>query len=177
MKLEEINWPVFVLKDEKPVVKDSIIGYSSAMMNLDTNEVVESIEVVDDKNIPGNSLGMRRLNLVVKGASLFSLKKAIYMLGDLVRLVTGRKTWLIDSQGNLFNYIKSTRAPLTCHKIKKVLHATTAGYILEIEGINERFKLLNDTRKCMYVGIITYNRKRILYGLYEKMFKKTYRLI
>lgn len=179
MKLETINWPVYLLKYGKPPITfDKVSAYISNSVSVDSEELNYDILIIDDKNIVGNTLGERRLRLRAKGdVNLYPLRRAIYMVGDLIRLTTGRKSWAIDSNGIVFNYVKTIRAPLTCHKILKVLRVSTGGYSLEVEGIQERFKILNEVKDCKYAGIISYNRKKILYGLYEEKFKKTNRAV
>lgn len=179
MRLETINWPVYVLKDDKPpVTVDKVSAYIANSVSIDTGELNHNILVIDDKNIAGKNLGERRLRLRANGnVNLYPLRRAIYMLGDLIRLTVGKKSWAIDSNGVIFNYLKTTRASMTCHKILKVLRVSTGGYSLEVEGISERFKILNEIRDCKYAGIISYNRRNILYGLYEYQFKKTSRSV
>lgn len=177
MKLEEIIWPVFQLKSEQPLSSQGVSGYLKHMLDTEELDIYSNILVIDDKNITGDTLGVRRLKLMLEGVSLYPLTKAIYMLGDLIRLTKGRKSWSIDNSGKVFNYIKTFRAPLSCHKILQVLRVSSGGYILELEGIGERFKILNEVKDCKYAGIITINRRKILYGLYIDKFKKTYRLV
>lgn len=177
MKLETISWPVFQLKNEKPLYYNKVYAYPDIKINLDDGDLTHNILIIDDKNIVGNSLGERRLKLLSNNVKLYKLTKAIYMLGDLIRLTKGTKSWSIDSSGTVFNYIKTVRAPLTCHKIKKSLRVPTGGHVLELEGISERFKIMNELADCKYAGVITINRHRILYGLYNEIFKRSHRLV
>lgn len=177
IQLEKIDWPVFLLKKEKPVIYNKITGYLKHSLVIDNNEINSEFLVIDDKNIEGDSLGSRRLKLLHNNVKLFKLRKAIYMIGDLVRLTSGKKSWAIDNSGTVFNYIKTVRAPLTCHKIVKILRVPTGGLILELEGLSERFKILNSLQNCKYAGILRFNKTMILYGLYETPFKSTYRMI
>lgn len=177
MKLEEIHWPVFLLKGEEPYISNGISMYGSALYDTELNKEVYKFKVIDDKNIPGNTLGERRLQMSMRKIPLYNLKKAVYSLGDLLRISSNPNLWLIDSIGTLFKYKKSVRAPLTCHKIVKVLRNSKGMCIIELEGIHERFKIMNDIKECKYAGLITINKRYILYGLYEIPFKRTYRKV
>ena len=178
MKLETINWPVFLLKDRPPITADGVSAYITNSVSVDTGALNYNILIIDDKNIVGKTLGERRLKLrASECVSLYPLRRAIYMLGDLIRLTVGKKSWAIDSSGVIFNYMKTIRASMTCHKILKVLRVSTGGYSLEVDGISERFKILNEVRDCKYAGIISYNRRNILYGLYREKFNKTTRSV
>lgn len=178
MKLEKINWPVYLLKDRAPVTHEGVSAYITHSINVDTEKVNNNILIIDDKNIVGNSLGERRLKIKANDyARLYPLRRAIYMLGDLIRLTVGKRSWAIDSSGVIFNYIKTIRAPMTCHKILKVLRVSTGGCSLELDGISERFKIMNEVKDCKYAGVISFNKKNILYGLYEEKFEKTTRSV
>ena len=83
MRLETINWPVYVLKDDKPpVTVDKVSAYIANSVSIDTGELNHNILVIDDKNIAGKNLGERRLRLRANGnVNLYPLRRAIYMLG------------------------------------------------------------------------------------------------
>lgn len=177
MKLEEIHWPVFLLRGEDPITHNGVCMYGRLVYDIELEIYRHQFRIIDDKSIPGGTLGERRLHLSTRKVPLYRLNKAVYSVGDLLRLTSNTKPWVIDSSGILFKYKRKIRAPLTCHKITKVLRNSKGTYILELEGIPERFKLLNDVQDCKYAGVLTINRKYILYGLYEESFKKTFRKV
>lgn len=176
MKLEEIHWPVFLLKNEPPITVDGISMYGFVDYDAEGDRYVSKYIIIDDKSIQGDTLGIRRLKLKLQNVPLYRINKAIYSVGDLIRLASTRP-WIIDSKGTIFKYEKKVTAPLTCHKIQKILRSDKGMYILQLEGVPERFKILNDVKNCQYAGVLTINNKRILYGLYEKEFKKTRRKV
>lgn len=176
MKLEEIHWPVFPLRKDDPIILDNISMYGKLVFDTELDTFIHKYYIIDDKDIPGDTLGSRRLLLKQLKIPLYKLTTAIYSIGDMLRTMINNP-WFIDHRGYIFKYKKQASAPLTCHKIIKILRGTTGVCIIELEGINERFKLLNDTKDCGYAGVITINKKHILYGLYDKPFKKSYRKI
>lgn len=179
MNLTEIVWPVFRLGEHKPIVEDKVTFYSKEYIDKDSLNTHIGFRLIDDKNIDQPTLGLRRLQLKYNlgEARLFSIRKAIYFLADLIKLAKPT-TWFIDNHGKLFQYKKITRAKLICKKIIRVLPATNLGCILEIEGIQQRFKSLRHPQNGeRYAGILQWGLGYILYGLYLDPFKDTHRLI
>lgn len=176
MELNLITWPVYWLGNLDLKKEGTSIYVENEYLNTETLETHINKLVIDDVSVVGSSLGKRRLKLL-KTCNLFPISKSLYFLGDLIKLATN-KTWFIDSRGVTFTYKKTTRAKLTCHKIKNILPAIGMGAILEVEGIPQRFKVIyrpfNDES---YVGVLTTNNSYILYGLYEEPFKNSYRKI
>lgn len=178
MNLAEIAWPVYRLGEHKPYTEDKVIFYSKEYIDKLSLESKVSIRVVDDKNIQEPTLGLRRLRIRTSNlVKLFKIKAAIYFLADLIKLAKPT-TWFIDSQGRLFQHRKMTRAKLVCRKIKQVLPVTGLGCVLEVQGINHRFKSIRRPNNGeQYAGILQWGLGYILYGLYLDPFPDTHRLI
>lgn len=71
--------------------------------------------VLDEKNMPGDTLGIRRLQSARK--DLFPLKQ---MIRDLPSFIRAKKKFFIDSKGIPFEYQKTTNSKLKCYKIKRI---------------------------------------------------------
>lgn len=178
IQLQEISWPVFRLGEKEPQQESGITFYSTEYVE-DTGEITNSrtFRVVDDRNLPGESLGRRRLSLKGGGVTLFPLRTAIYFLVDLIKL-SKSTTWWIDSSGRVFQHKKTTRAKLRTFKLKQVLPAHGLGCVLEIEGLVTRFKSISRPEPTQhYVGILSFNKVDLLYGFFEKPIKETWRLV
>lgn len=170
MKITEISWPVYKLKDTRPQEEDGVIFYfhSSSEKNI--------LYIIDDKSIPGDTLALRRLQLKAKEAPLFKIKYSLFFLADLIKLAK-KGTWFIDSTGKVFQYTKTVRAALSFHKISNVIRDIGCT-LIEVEGSIIRHKSLfppSNTQK--YAGILTMGRIQILYGFYEEKQKTTYRKV
>jgi hypothetical protein len=178
MNIQQIVWPVFRLGEHKPQESMGILFYSKQYVDKDATNLRIGLRVVDDKNIPAATLGLRRLRLKQnKETKLFPIKQAIYFLADLIKLAKPT-TWFIDSQGQIFQHRKLTRAKLVCKKIARVLPVTGLGCIIEVEGLAQRFKSLRHPDNGeRYAGILKWGLGYILYGLYLDPFKPTHRLI
>jgi hypothetical protein len=72
-------------------------------------------ELVDDRNMPGDSLGKRRLQTPFK--SLMRLRKSA---DNLIAIVKSGHRCFIDSNGIPFIYEKTESCALKYHKIRKV---------------------------------------------------------
>lgn len=178
MNLAEIVWPVFRLGEHRPLTENGIVFYSKEYVDTETGTARIGLRVVDDKTIDKPTLGLRRLELrKAKDKNMFVIKRAIYFLADLIKLAK-QTTWFIDNHGHLFQYKKITRAKLICRRITKVLPARELGCIIQVEGLDTRFKLLRHPNNGeQYAGILQWGLGYILYGLYLDPFKTTHRLI
>ncbi len=167
----EISYPVFRVGIDRPIVEEGVILY------IRKTEDGLKYKIVDDITLPEKTLALRRLKLLKQGIPLKRLSKAVFFLGDLVKLGTS-STWFIDSKGKIFTYKKVTSAKLISKKIIKVIPITTGGAILEVEGISSRFKCLFAPKPYQkYAGVLIYKLSYILYGLYSEPFSDTTRRI
>lgn len=154
-----------------------MLYYSNTYKNVDDNTMYTVVKLLDDKNIKQDTLSRRRLAMQGQGAPLYPLRKAAFFLGDFIKLAQSGY-WFIDVYGRLFTYKKSTRAKLTFHKIKKIIPGKATGSIIEVEGIPSRFKTLYIVKDYMtYAGILNYHGMSILYGLYDRPYKPSWRMI
>lgn len=159
--LASIQFPVYLLGTEKPEFEEDLCFYSRK------NKDEEYRLLVDDKYWHHQTLGMRRLKMTMHPdhEELFPIKDSIFFLGDLIKLATPQ-TWFIDDNGRVFNYTKSTFVELIIKPIKKVI-PILGGCILEIEGVETRFKCLYAPKLEKYAGLLKIGRGYILYGLYK----------
>lgn len=177
MNLSEIHWPVFRLGEHRPVEDSGVTFYSKEYEDLESGARSIGFRVVDDKDIAGDTLGARRLQLKASGVRLFHIKRAVYFLADLIKLAKST-TWFIDSSGKTFQYRKSASAKLTCHKVRKILPLPGMGVSVELEGIGSRFKsMYRPSPDQIYAGILHWGIGHILYGFYSEPFTSSYRRV
>ena len=179
IQLQTINWPVFRLGEKAPQQRDGVVYYSSEYEQDTDSELVVShtLRIVDDSNLPGPTLGRRRLQLKESRAAVFPLRTAVYFLADLVKLAKAT-TWWIDSSGQVFQHKKSTRAKLTTHKIAQVLPAAGLGCVLQVEGLVTRFKSIARPKpEEQYAALLHFGRVTLLYGFSTTPLKPTWRLV
>lgn len=92
-------------------------------------------KVLDNLNVNQPTLGLRRLHSPVK--ELFKLNKRIDGLEEFFRQKKKIK-WFIDTNGQIQEYVKTERAALKCHKIKRVIQKETYSLIM-LHGVNTPF--------------------------------------
>lgn len=178
MKLTEIAFPVYKLGSIEPI-RDSGELYFRKLRRLEDDSLVETKLVVDNRNLPGFTLAIRRLALLEdKEVQLYKLKSAIFFLADLLKLATP-KTWFIDANGKTFRYIKTHTVKLIFKPIKRIIPVLSGGAILEIEGLPSRYKCLaKPSEYKKYAGMLhTSSGAYILYGTYDELPKDTRRKI
>ena len=174
--LDQIVYPVFLLGAEQPKYVDGIVFYARRYIDEEGNET-GSISIIDDKNVPAPTLAKRRLKLMADEIKLKKLGKAVFFLGDLLKLAKPT-LWFIDSSGQVFKHVKSIRAKLEFRKIKQLHVIPTGGAIIEVEGIPSRFKSLYAPQLGeQYAGVLKLGMSYILYGVYETQHQDTWRMI
>lgn len=170
MQLDTIHWPVYLIGTDPIIEEDDMLFIEEA-----NGEVF----IIDDKSVPGNSIGMRRLNLASQEnpARLKKISMAIYYLADLIKFSDPNK-WFVDNNGSPFRYVKQTFYPLVCKKITKVKEIPTGGAMIEVEGMSHRFKTLHTPDPTMtHAGLILIGKGTVLYGLYPGTFETTRRKV
>lgn len=174
MELSDIAFPVYKLSHHKPFEMDGVVFF----INKYEKDGKEITTIVDDKNVPGETLAVRRLSLLKDKAPLHKLRVSIFFLADLIKLAKNG-IWFIDSRGRPFQYKKSKFVDLLFIKIKEVYAIPTGGSILLLEGLEQRFKTMYKvTPEFTYAGILALNSKsNILYGIYKDKPKDSKRKI
>ena len=132
-----------------------------------TDEVMEADgilwiedQVLDDKNMSGETLGKRRLQTPMK--SLYPLR---YMINDEIELIKHQGKFFIDSKGEFIIYEKTEKVQLKYHKILKVERLRGRG-IIKVKDIPFPFDVLRPTSsEEKWAGVLY--RKGIPWKLYE----------
>lgn len=101
-EVKKIKFPVYILPNGNWETADGILFLDN--------------EVVDDKNMPGLSLGIRRLQTPF--TELLALKHSIDSLIGILKQTN--KKCFIDSTGTPFIYQKTINAALKYYKIRKI---------------------------------------------------------
>lgn len=171
MKLSEIVFPVYKLAKQKPNEEEGVLFYlKSAVYNEIRCQVAQ---VIDDKNIPEDTLSRRRLRI----EKPFKLKCAIFFVGDLLKEAV-KHQWFIDSQGAIFTLNKTTRVPLVYKKITNIIRDVGVA-IIEVEDLPGRHMCLFPPMEGQtYAAFLRpTSRSYILYGFADKQYKDTFRKI
>jgi hypothetical protein len=148
--INTINFPVYIILSEN-------WDFSDGLLRLDG-------KVVDDKNMPGSSLGIRRIQSPFK--DLYPLPKQIEDIRGIVK--SGAKLF-IDSSGTLFQYEKKVFCQLKYYKIKKVTKKDTMS-VLWLHGVKFPFKIPRPpAADLQYAGVLHLNKLPwILYNYSEE---------
>lgn len=174
--LTEIQYPVFRLGEHPPTIKDGLTVYISHFVEEDDTERL-IYRIVDDKNLPGDTMAKRRILLAKSGVPLKKISRAVFFLGDLIKIAKS-STWFIDANGNVFNYKKTHKAKLTYKKITKLIAIPTGGSIVEVEDSLVRYKCLYSPKDTERYAIILIDKTMtILYGFSEIKAKDSWRMV
>jgi hypothetical protein len=170
--LSDIQFPVYLLGKEKPQELDGVLFYHRS--DKEGNDI---ILIVDNKNWHHETLAQRRLKVMMDCTKkLAKITHSIFYIADLIKL-SGPGVWFIDNNGKLFTYTKSKSVPLIFKEITKVTMVPLGGVILEVEGIETRFKCLYAPDNEKFAGLLKIGHGYILYGIYEEKPADTRRMI
>ena len=100
ISLLEIAYPVFRIGSERPMFEEGVVLYLHYGKNEDSAPIYY---IVDDTTLPGKGLAERRIQLMRQGIKLKKLSRAVFFLGDLIKVATA-STWFIDSNGTVLRY-------------------------------------------------------------------------
>lgn len=106
--------------------------------------------LVDDRNQPGTTLGVRRLQTPFE--DLYPLKRAVETPIALLKQPSN-KFW-VDKSGKMFYYTKTRMAKVKYRKIKKIERKITST-VVWLEGINHNFIVDRPPPDhCLWAGVL-----------------------
>lgn len=155
--LSKVQFPIFALENDNIEILDGIVWIDD--------------EVVDDRNMPGTTLGIRRIQSPM--TSKYPLKT---MLENYAQAIKYRGNVFIDSLGKLFIYEKIKRGKLKYHKIRKQEKKEIAT-VLWVRGVPFPFTLPRPLKSNQKWAGILYDNDFpwLLYETCEEQKKDTWR--
>lgn len=160
MELSSISFPVYPLDRYHAVVEE-----------LGVVHIYDDYGkfILDNKNLPGDSLGKRRLRILDKD-SLYHLGHAYFTLKDLIKYKQGNSNF-VDSNGKVFKYRKSSYVRLAYHRIASVVEVEDSVYI-QTTKYSALFRVPPELGimwyKDKYAGIIDLMGGQMLYDISEE---------
>ena len=120
--IKKLTFPVFILPNSNWQLVDGLL-------------LLDNI-VLDDKNMPGATLGIRRLQTPF--TEIVPLKHSIDSLIGILKQQNNKS--FIDSKGTPFIYQKTRNATLKHYKIRKIEQKEVAS-ILWLKGVKQPFTI------------------------------------
>jgi len=159
MIYDRLKFPIY------PIHTDEILSVDGLLWIED--------QVLDDRNMKGNTLGLRRLQSPMK--SMYPIK---YMIQDIPSYLAHQGKFYIDNSGYFFTKEKNTRVDLKYHKIIRVDQKDIAS-VLWIKDCPFPFTLTRPLRKDQSWAGILYRAgvPWLLYDTSSEKKKNTWRKI
>lgn len=133
--IHKIRLPAYILPSSNWHTQDGLVYVDNGL--------------VDDRNMPGATLGIRRMQTPQKG--LLPLKKSVT---NLLGLIQSKSHAFIDSKGMLFIYEKTKFCKLRYSRIRRVDRKGTASLVW-VRGIKSPFTVPRPPESGRtWVGII-----------------------
>ena len=125
-------------------------------------ETQSGVFILDNKNIKGDTLGSRRL--LLKNSPLYFPRTCILNASQLIK---SKHKLFIDSNGDVFKYIKTKTVPLKYFKIKEIIKNDNT-CILTFYKINHSIRLsCRIAYGLKYVGFLITHMGYITYEYSE----------
>ncbi len=139
-QIKRITFPVFKIEKEPEQQNDSSLTDGLLLWNG---------QVIDDRNMPGDTLGQRRLQSPF--TNLVPLRNC-YL--DHLGLIKSPEAMYIDTTGKIFVYKKTKFMKLVYYKIKRVDRKETHS-LLWVQGIKRPFTIPRPPHPAMqWVGLL-----------------------
>lgn len=157
--LTNLKFPVYPLRSNNWTILDGVV-------------FVEGL-VVDERNMPGKSLGIRRAQSGRR--DLYKLRKPII---DFPSMLKSHAPAFIDSKGKVFTYEKTYSSKLITYRIAKVVKKEVAS-LLYLQGIQTPFSIPRppppeyEWARVLHIE----DRPWLLYDYVRDYLKPTYRRI
>jgi hypothetical protein len=157
--IKSVSFPVFMIPSSNWQLTDGLLFIDE--------------KLVDDRNMPGETLGRRRIQTHYK--ELLVLKKALWNLTGILKQSSNT---FIDSLGKTFIYEKTIMCPLKYFKIEEVILKETAS-LIRVKGLPKPFTVPRPPASGMqWVGILHYRGLPwLLYEYSEEKLKDTRRKV
>ena len=158
-EIKKIEFPVFILPNSNWELIDGLLLIDN--------------QVVDDKNMPGASLGIRRLQ--THFTELVPLRHSI---DSLIGILKQSTKYFIDSKGTPFIYQKTMNSSLKYYKIRKVELKEKAS-VLWLKDVNSPFTIPRPPpRELTWAGVLHIGGLPwLLYEYSEEKLKDTRRKV
>lgn len=156
--LSSIQFPVYLLPSSDWEVVDGLL-------------LMEG-KILDDRNMLGATLGVRRLQTEF---ALFPLPTLVW---DIVGIIKQRTNYFIDSAGMPFIYEKTKTVSLKYQKIVKVERKGVAS-IIRLNGVKNALKVIRPPEPGMsWAGVLFLNNYPwVVYDFSEEKKKDTWRKV
>ena len=158
-QFKKLDFPIFLLDSSNWEIADGLLLLDGKLL--------------DDKNMPGDSLGLRRM--LTPHKEQYNLRNMITTANGLMKQKT---KYFIDNGGNPFIYEKTEFAQLKYLKIKKV-EPKTKTCLLWVHGCSFPFTIPRPPETgFMWAGILHIkNNPWLLYEYAEEKLKDTRRKV
>lgn len=135
--VNKLRFPVYILPSSNWDRHDGLLFFDG--------------KIVDDKNMSGDTIGLRRLQTPYK--SLYTLK---HQIEDFRGIIKSNEKHFIDTNGTPFIYEKTEFCKLKYYRIKSIVQKDTVS-LLKLDGVKQPFVIPRPPASEMrYAGVLHY---------------------
>lgn len=157
--INKVRFPVYAMTSDDWHITDGLLFLEG--------------KILDDRNMPGDTLGIRRLQTPHK-----TLVRLAHQIDDMRGLLKSNQKTFIDTNGIPFIYEKTEFCKLKYYKIKSILKKESCS-LLYLYGVKNPFRVPRPpASEIQYAGVLHYgNLPWILYEYSEERQKDTRRKV
>lgn len=162
--LDSIEFPIYgITNDYRRIWED---------MNVLYIETDSGVYTLDNKNVPGDTLGKRRLR--INAGKKYIPKKVVYSISQMLH---SAHNIFIDNTGSVFRYKKTMAVPLRYHVVDKIVKMEE-GCVLLLKGIDYPIQMnCREAHSIKSVGLLHSSIGYILYEYSESVKNNSWRKI
>lgn len=174
MNIKDIKWPIYAIGEDTKIHSEYNVTFATTY---------DKVTIIDNKNLEGDTLGRRRLNL--DPDDLYRFNKTLFILPELVDYTRTKKIkdrLFIDSSGVIFIYDKKETVKLIWRKTTNI-EKFSSFVLLSVEGLCDKFEIPNNYWKMLidandyYLGLLVFPSYYIVYDVSLEPKKDTWRKV
>lgn len=168
LDFSSVKFPVFLIRSHYKLYAED---------NIDYIETYHNKYIIDNKNLTGDTLGVRRLKLKDLEFPLYPLAKSINTPEELIFQKPSKQKY-IDSTGYIFTHKKTKMHPIVCLEIIEKIPIEGKGYLIRLRTCQTTFLVSRDAiRGKRFARILKTNFGHFLYSLETDWMKDTLKKI
>jgi hypothetical protein len=166
MFLNNFSWPIYSISSDTRIWEENNVLYLTTAFGVKY--------ILDNKNLSGNTLGVRRLRLRKLGTDKLYTFKGIYC--TMYDVFSSKHKIFIDSKGELLTLTKKTRRTLIYKKVIGTWPGEEGHLMCQCEDVFPYIEI-PFLPKVMpkYLGLLRINHDYVLYELSDTKKKDTWR--
>lgn len=159
MDLTQTTFPVYEIRKHNYIQQDGNLTY-----------VVDGSgkHILDNKNLSGTTLGLRRLKITDQ-ENLYKLGKTFFTVLELIKFKKYNSTF-VDSRGKTFSYLKRKYVKVRYYEIIGHTEVEAEGNVIFLRKLNQPFLISKSYTNLIgkWAGVLNLQGGQVIYEIIDK---------